>query len=169
MFESLGVADWVIWYMISQYVGLGVFGGYLLYRKRFKIGYEAVFLRKDVSGWVEVGSKEFKSKDETVRYKKKNFSVDLKKLSYRKHGWQYLYFDFKTGDLLTFGGKKTGMSPRDADLFLESGIIGRIVAGLKKVGMVGYTFIAIMIVMCLLCFFIGLLLSPYVLPVVGGA
>lgn len=164
MFESLGVADWVIWYMISQYVGLGLAGGYLLYKKRFKIGFKAVFLRKEKTGWCVVGSKEFKAKDETIKFHKKNFSVDLEQLSYRERGYQYLYIDFEEGTLLTFGGECAGIDPMDADLFLSSGIINRIVAGLKGVSMFSFIILVIMAVVAVLCFFIGLLSSSYLLP-----
>jgi hypothetical protein len=160
-----GVADWVIWYIISQYVGLGVVGGYLVYKTRFKIGFKAVFLRKDVAGWYVIGEKEFKANADTVNFNKKDFGVKLEKLSYRKHGFQYLYFDFDTGDLLCFGGVHTGIDPKDADLFLSSGIIQRIIMGLKGVGMFTLGLVVVMVVVAVLCFVVGLFVSPYVLPV----
>lgn len=57
-----GVPDWIIYYMIFNYVGLAVVGGYLLYRTKFKIGFLAVFVRKghgsrrDLPTWIIDGT-----------------------------------------------------------------------------------------------------------------
>ena len=165
VFEFLGVADWVIWYLISQYVGLAVFGGYLLYKRRFKIGFKAVFLRKEATGWVIVGSKEFKAKDKTVKYgKKKAFKINLKKVTYRERGYQNVYFDYDKGDHLTFK-TSDGLDPIDAGMFLAQGVMERIVDRMKTAGIYNFVLIVITVVLAVMCFFIGLLLSPYVLPV----
>lgn len=153
MFEGLGVADWVIWYTIAQYVGLLVIGGYLLYKTRFKIGFKAVFLRRvgvgerlegveldpvDVAyGYVSdkrgeyqfVGEKEFKSTDKVVSFKGGSFSPDLEFMTYRKFGFQYLFFDFDSGALLNFGGELKGVDPRYAQRHLKSGVLERFLIG----------------------------------------
>lgn len=40
-----GIPDWLVIYLIFNYVGLGVLGVYFLYTKRFKIGYRIDFFR----------------------------------------------------------------------------------------------------------------------------
>lgn len=160
-----GTPDWIIYYMISQYVVLGIAGGYWVWKTRFKIGFEARFLRKELSGYVLVGTKEFNSKDELISYKDKKFKVDLEKLGYRQRGFQYLYYDYDNGNLLTFGGEKEVLDPYDAGLFLASGILQRILAIFKGVGMFPIVVISLIVVFCVLCFSLGVLSSPYILGV----
>jgi hypothetical protein len=196
MFESFGIPDWIVWYFIAQYVGMGIFGGYEIYRKRFKIGYRATFLRhiggssesvegsyrlvEEVAGkpdstviqrfgvaggeWTVIGSKEFKGRDELVSFHKKSFKVDLSCIGFRAFGFSELFFDYESGDLLTFGGEKSSLSPADADIFLGGGIVQRILASLKTMGAFNLIVIAILIGVAGLCFALGLFTSPYILP-----
>lgn len=143
MFEFLGVADWLIWYMISQYVGLAVVAVYLLYKTRFKIGFKAVFLRKvgvskdsksedtavRVGDYQVVGEKEFKSTDKSISFRKGSFSPDLEHIAYRKHGFQYVFFDFDTGSLLTFGGEFEGVDAPFAERHLRAGVLREFLLG----------------------------------------
>jgi len=155
MFESLGVADWVIWYMISQYAGLAVFGFYMLYTTRFKIGFKAVFVRRasqvgkvvsasegsessgkeilNVGDYVVVGDKEFKNTAESVSFKDKTFVIDLAYAGYRKFGFTYFLFDLDKGSALRFGGEKQGVDSKLVDLFTNSGVIAQLVKGLRSV------------------------------------
>lgn len=49
-----GVPDIIIYYLITQYLGMGITGIYLLYRTKFKIGYLCLLMRRSVGGRVDV-------------------------------------------------------------------------------------------------------------------
>lgn len=150
MFASLGVPDWVIWYTISQYVGLALFGGYWIYKTRFKIGFKAVFVRKvgqesealldpiDIEygyamaakgEWQVVGSKEFKATAGNISFRKKSFTPNLEAVAYRKHGFQILVFDYDSGSCLTFGGEVKNVEPEYAERHLTSGALREFLSG----------------------------------------
>lgn len=85
MFEFLGVADWVVWYIISQYVGLAVLGVYLLYRARLKIAFLAVFVRRGglaqsfVDGSYQIKKRVVKGKDMKGKGKPKRIFYDVER------------------------------------------------------------------------------------------
>jgi hypothetical protein len=176
LFESLGlgVADWVIWYMIFEYVGLGVVVVYWLYRSRFKIGCKAVFVRRSgekvVEGeaveldpidveygyslpeqvrsgeYVVVGEVEFKPTAVSVRFRKRTFMVDLAYVAFRKFGFTYFLFDWDLGASLRFGGEKVGVDAEVVDLFTESGVIAQLVARVKGIDRMMLALIIVVIV-----------------------
>lgn len=147
MFEAFGVADWLVWYMIAQYVGMGVLGGYIVYATRFKIGYRAVFLRRvGAKGEVSelnpidveygykggvvgggqyqfVGDKDFRATAKEIRFRGGTFAPDLERVSYRKFGYQFLFFDFDSGSLLNFGGEFQNVDPDFAERHLTGNVV----------------------------------------------
>lgn len=70
----LGIIDWMFYYLLVQYVGIGVLAVYLLYRTRFKVGFRASFYRKSGVGQdsVNFGGYEFV-------YDKKGNVVDVQR------------------------------------------------------------------------------------------
>lgn len=180
MFEFLGVADWLVWYMISQYVALVIFGVYLLYTTRLKIGFKAVFVRRaskegsDLSdidieygysssgsgSYMVVGEKGFKPTDESVSFKKKTFVLDLGYSGYRKFGYTYYFFDFDEGSSLVFGGEKEGVDAELIDIFTNSGVIAQLVRGIRGIEPMMLAMIIIAVVgVGVSCFFGGYFLG----------
>lgn len=174
MFESLGVADWVVYYMIMNYVGLAIFGVYLLYRSRFKIAFLAVFYRKgskgspaggyrlvrddnknvvdvemDVGGeseYVYVGEKEFKKTDLSVEFGKRTFTINMEAPCYRKYGYTMYAFDVERGDTLRFGDQIKSMSPLVAQRHLKHQLFQRIL----QAGSLKTEYWIILIAMCVM-------------------
>lgn len=150
---------------IISYIGLFCGLLYWVYRKKFKIGFKAHFVRKSNNVWRVVKTLEFKAHQESIGFKGKAFLIDLKRIVYSIGGWSYIVFDYDSGDILTFDGNFIGVDPTAVDIFVNSSIVTKIFEGLDRFGLENIALVVIVLVCGVLGgFLLGVFTSPIILP-----
>lgn len=92
---------------------------------------ERLDVRSDVKLWKWIGDKDFKPTDKIISFKGKTFQVNLKRLSFRKFGFEYLNFNFEDESVINFGGEYfTGGDAETVDDVMGGGLF----RGLFKLG-----------------------------------
>ncbi|MEM1793322.1 MAG: hypothetical protein QXE92_03680 [Thermofilaceae archaeon] len=83
----------------------------------------AIFLRKQGDAYVKVGKKRFSHRAEKIKFMDKTFLVDLKKIAYLNSTHPIIFFDYDSGDALTFSSVQSSLSADELDIFLSKQII----------------------------------------------
>lgn len=83
----------------------------------------AIFLRRQGDTYVKVGKKRFSHRTEKIKFMDKTFLVDLKKIAYLNPTHPILFFDYDSGDALTFSSVQSSLSADELDIFLSKQII----------------------------------------------
>lgn len=186
----------LVWIMIFQYLGLAVSLGYYVWRYRLKIGYTAVFVVPDMESGVKVsdgsytlvetdkgvayqplvgsseklytivGEQDFKARDEWISFNKKSFPVDIGKVSIRKRGISYIYYDFENECIINFGGEfHCAGDARINDYFMAGNIFKQFFDLLRSMSK---TQLMMLLLVALgvgsLCFVVGVFVSPHIMP-----
>lgn len=171
----MGLPSWFIYYQV------GVFGVLLtvlfvwVYREKVRIVFRARFYREGRDGLYHcVGKKDFNPKDESIEFKvkdvKKKFEINLKNVSEIEKNKTFLSFDVDTQKALRF---KVGRDVGDGllnELVLGGKLMQQFVDKAMGLSPVMLVILGVMVGVAVLCFVVGLFVSPYLLPVeaVGG-
>lgn len=83
----------------------------------------AIFLRRQGDTYVKVGKKRFSHRAEKIKFMDKTFLIDLKKTAYLNPTHPIIFFDYDTGETLTFSSVQSALSADELDIFLSKQII----------------------------------------------